>query len=191
MIELEGAAQGRGFQGPVAAVATASPTGLVGGSSFTVLSAVCLTDFRDFRSVDLDLERSGDTLSDFLSLKTDLDFDMSLLGDFDSEHLFLFSDLDLRVQDLLHGDGDLDGLLRIGDLDFVLLRFGDLESTFSTGELDFLQLLERDLVFLPVGDLDSEPFLFLFRITTERDRVRLPFLTRDRDRRVLGGDLFL
>lgn len=190
MIELEAAAQGKGFQGPAAAAATASPTGLVGASSFTVLSAVCLTDFRSL-AADLDLERSGDTLSDCLSLKTDLDFDMSLLGDFDSEHLFLFRDLDLGVRDLLHGDGDLDGLLRLGDLDFVLLRFGDLESIFCTGELDFLQLLERDLVFLPVGDLDSEPFLFLFRITTERERVRLPLLTGDRDRRVLGGDLFL
>lgn len=192
VVDLEAAAKARGFQG--SAAATASPTGLVDASLFTVVPAACLSDiFGDFRSlaVDLDLERSGDTLSDCLSLKTDLDFDMSLLGDFDSEHLFLFRDLDLGVRDLLHGDGDLDGLLRLGDLDFVLLRFGDLESIFCTGELDFLQLLERDLVFLPVGDLDSEPFLFLFRITTERERVRLPLLTGDRDRRVLGGDLFL
>lgn len=94
MIELEAAAQGKGFQGPAAAAATASPTGLVGASSFTVLSAVCLTDFRSL-AADLDLERSGDTLSDCLSLETDLD--LSLMGDFDIERLFIFWDLDLGV----------------------------------------------------------------------------------------------
>lgn len=95
--------------------------------------------------------------------------------------------------DWLRGDSDrdVDGLLRPGDLDFVLLRFGDRERIFLTGDLDILRLRERDLLSLPRGDLDREPFLFLFRITTERERVRLPLLTGDRDRRVLGGDLFL
>lgn len=96
VVDLEAAAKARGFQG--SAAATASPTGLVDASLFTVVSAVCFSAiFGDFRSlaVDLDLERSGDTLSDCLSLETDLD--LSLVGDFDIERLFIFWDLDLGV----------------------------------------------------------------------------------------------